>query len=280
MSLAFLFPGQGSQVKGMGTDVFHRYPELIEQANQELGYSLSDLCLEDAKEQLSQTQFTQPALFLVSFLEGKAKIDDGQIPDVAAGHSVGEFAALALAGCVSFLDGLRMVSKRGNIMSQVTGGGMAAVIGMEVEKIQSTLEQIGAEQVDLANFNSPGQVVISGPAAQIKTTLIPLKDAGARMVVPLKVSGAFHSRMMEEPAREFGKFLEEIRFSSPQFPVYSNVEAAPYSNGDAIAPLLVRQIHSSVRWTELITQMRKDGASEFLECGPGKVLTKLLKQIP
>ena len=229
MSLAFLFPGQGSQVKGMGTDVFHRYPELIEQANQELGYSLSDLCLEDAKEQLSQTQFTQPALFLVSFLEGKAKIDDGQIPDVAAGHSVGEFAALALAGCVSFLDGLRMVSKRGNIMSQVTGGGMAAVIGMEAEKIQSSLEQIGADQVDLANFNSPGQVVISGPAAQIKTTLAPLKDAGARMVVPLKVSGAFHSRMMEEPAREFGKFLEEIRFSSPQFPVYSNVEASPYS---------------------------------------------------
>jgi malonyl CoA-acyl carrier protein transacylase len=279
MSLAFLFPGQGSQAKGMGVDVFHRYPELIDQANQELGYSLSDLCLEDAKEQLSQTQFTQPALYLVSYLEGKAKIDDGQIPDFAAGHSVGEFAALALAGCVSFLDGLRMVSTRGNIMSQVTGGGMAAVIGMEVEKIQSSLEQIGADQVDLANFNSPGQVVISGPAAQIKTTLTPLKEAGARMVVPLKVSGAFHSRMMEEPAREFGKFLEEIRFSSPQFPVYSNVEAAPYSNGDAIAPLLVRQIHSSVRWTELITQMRMDGANEFLECGPGKVLTKLLRQI-
>jgi len=280
MSLAFLFPGQGSQVKGMGTDVFHRYPELIDQANQELGYSLSDLCLEDTKEQLSQTQFTQPALYLVSYLEGKAKIDDGQIPGFAAGHSVGEFAALALAGCVSFLDGLRMVSKRGNIMSQVTGGGMAAVIGMEAEKIQSSLEQIGADQVDLANFNSPGQVVISGPAAQIKTTLAPLKEAGARMVVPLKVSGAFHSRMMEEPAREFGEFLEEIRFSSPQFPVYSNVEASPYSDGDAIAPLLVRQIHSSVRWTELITQMRLDGANEFIECGPGNVLTKLLRQIP
>lgn len=280
MSLAFLFPGQGSQVKGMGTDVFHRYPELIDQANQELGYSLSDLCLEDANEQLSQTQFTQPALYLVSFLEGKAKIDDGQIPDIAAGHSVGEFAALALAGSVSFMDGLRMVSTRGNIMSQVTGGGMAAVIGMEVEQIQSSLEQIGADQVDLANFNSPGQVVISGPADQIKTTLTPLKEAGARMVVPLKVSGAFHSRMMEEPAREFGKFLDGIRFSSPKFPVYSNVEAAPYSNGDAIAPLLVRQIHSSVRWTELITQMRIDGANEFLECGPGKVLTKLLRQIP
>ena len=165
-----------------------------------------------------------------SFLEAQAKIDDGQSPDLAAGHSVGEFAALAIAGCVSFLDGLRMVSKRGEIMSQVTGGGMAAVIGLEVEKIQSSLDQIGADQVDLANFNSPGQVVISGPATQIQATLSPLKEAGARMVVPLKVSGAFHSRMMEEPAREFAKFLEGIDFSAPQFPVYSNVEASPYSN--------------------------------------------------
>ena len=280
MSLAFLFPGQGSQAVGMGTDVFSRFPELIAQANEELGYSLSDLCLKDPEGQLGQTQYTQPALYLSSFLEAQAKIDDGQSPDLAAGHSVGEFAALAVAGCVSFLDGLRMVSKRGEIMSQVTGGGMAAVIGLEVEKIQSSLDQIGADQVDLANFNSPGQVVISGPATQIQATLSPLKEAGARMVVPLKVSGAFHSRMMEEPAREFAKFLEGIDFSAPQFPVYSNVEASPYSNSGAIAPLLVRQIHNSVRWSELITRMRADGADEFVECGPGNVLTKLLRQIP
>ena len=193
MSLAFLFPGQGSQAAGMGADIFPRYEELVSQANNQLGYSLSQLCLEDPQNQLGQTQFTQPALYLASFLEAQAKIDEGQSPAMAAGHSVGEFAALAIAGAVTFLDGLRMVAKRGEIMSKVSGGGMAAVIGLDAEKITQTLKEIGADQVDLANFNSPGQVVISGPAAQIETTLGPLKDAGARMVVPLKVSGAFHS---------------------------------------------------------------------------------------
>jgi len=280
MSLAFLFPGQGSQATGMGADVFPRYEELVSQANNELGYSLSQLCLEDPDNQLGQTQFTQPALYLASFLEAQAKLDDGQSPAMAAGHSVGEFSALAVAGALTFLDGLRMVAKRGEIMSKVSGGGMAAVIGLDANKITQTLEEISADQVDLANFNSPGQVVISGPAAQIETTLSPLKDAGARMVVPLKVSGAFHSRMMEEPAREFGEFLKNFQFSTPQFPVYSNVEARPYADGGEIAPLLVKQIHSSVRWTELVTQMRTDGATDFVECGPGNVLSKLLRQIP
>ncbi len=280
MSLAFLFPGQGSQTAGMGSDVFERFPELVSQADEEVGYPLSSICLEDTNGVLGQTQYTQPALYLVSYLEALAKIEDGQSPTLAAGHSVGEFAALAVAGCVSYLDGLRMVAKRGEIMSQVSGGGMAAVIGMESDAIQSALGEIGADQIDLANFNSPGQIVISGPADQIERSLAPLKDAGARMVVPLKVSGAFHSRMMEGPAREFGEFLKDITFSDPRFPVYSNVDAAPCPDGAAIASLLVRQIHSSVRWTELITAMRADGADEFVECGPGNVLSKLLRQIP
>jgi len=280
MSLAYLFPGQGSQSVGMGSEVFSRFPALVTEAEEELGYSLSRICLDDPDGCIGQTQYTQPALYLVSFLEAQAKIEDGQSPALAAGHSVGEFAALAVAGCISFIDGLRMVAKRGEIMSEVTGGGMAAVIGLEADKLQSTLDQIGANLVDLANFNSPGQIVISGPASQIETTLAPLKDAGARMVVPLKVSGAFDSRMMESPASEFAKFLEGISFADPQFPVYSNVEALPYSGAGSIAPLLVKQIHSSVRWTDTITRMRNDGADEFVECGPGNVLTKLLRQIP
>ncbi len=280
MSLAFLFPGQGSQIKGMGTEVFIRFADLVEQANIELGYSLSDICLHDPDDQLGQTQFTQPALYLVSYLEAKKQVEDGPSPALAAGHSVGEFAALATAGCMSFLDGLRMVSKRGQIMSKVSGGGMAAVIGLDVEIIRATLTASGTDQIDLANFNSPGQIVLSGPANQIQSVLTPLKDAGARMVVPLKVSGAFHSRMMESPANEFARFLEGFTFSNPTFPVYSNVGASPYQNADSIAPLLVRQIHSSVLWSDTISQMRKDGADEFHECGPGNVLTKLLRQIP
>jgi len=280
MSLAFLFPGQGSQVKGMGTESFERFPELVRQADQELGYALSEICLHDESNQLGQTQFTQPALYLVSFLEAKSKMEDGLIPTAAAGHSVGEFAALATAGAISFLDGLKMVSKRGEIMSQVTGGGMAAVIGLDEEAIRKTLKQTEADQVDVANFNSPGQIVISGPESQIQMVLSPLKDAGARMVVPLKVSGAFHSRMMEVPAQEFEGFLGSFSFSAPTLPVYSNVKAAPYQNGEEIPHLLVKQIHNSVRWSETITQMRQSGTVEFTECGPGNVLTKLLRQIP
>lgn len=280
MSLAFLFPGQGSQVKGMGAEVFTRFPDLVNQADNEVGYSLSSICLEDLNDQLGQTQFTQPALYLVSYLEALSKLEDGASPSLAAGHSVGEFAALASSGAFSFLDGLRMVSKRGEIMAKVSGGGMAAVIGLDIEIIRSTLLNSGASQVDLANFNSPGQIVISGPASEIQSVLDPLKDAGARMVVPLKVSGAFHSRMMETPATEFSKFLEGFTFATPSFPVYSNVEACPYEDPDSIAPLLVRQIHSSVLWSETISKMRSAGADEFVECGPGNVLSKLLRQIP
>jgi malonyl CoA-acyl carrier protein transacylase len=165
-------------------------------------------------------------------------------------------------------------------MSKVSGGGMAAVIGMDADKITSVLEEQGADQIDLANFNSPGQIVISGPASQITQVLSPLKDSGARMVVPLKVSGAFHSRMMNEPAAEFAVFLQNFSFSLPQFPVFSNVEAQPYSSADAIPELLIKQIFSPVRWTDLIQGLRLKNIEEFIECGPGKVLTKLLRQIP
>ena len=157
---------------------------------------------------------------------------------------------------------------------------MAAVIGMDADKISNVLREEEAGEIDLANFNSPGQIVISGPASQISKVLSPLKVGGARLVVPLKVSGAFHSNLMREPAKLFSQFLEGFSFSSPEFPVFSNVEAKPYSSAEAIPELLVKQIFCPVRWTEVIQGLRGNGVAEFIECGPGNVLTKLLRQIP
>ena len=280
MSNAFLFPGQGSQSVGMGEEYFSRFPELVDQANQELGYSLDELCLRGPEDKLAQTEFTQPALYLTSYLAARSLIDDGTKPDMAAGHSVGEFAALAIAKAFSFLDGLKIVAQRGSIMSRVSGGGMAAVIGMEESTLRDVLLAKELNQIDLANFNSPGQIVISGEAEQIQLAVPIIKESGAKLVVPLKVSGAFHSRMMEDPAKEFESFLSDFSISTPQFPVYSNRQALPYPDAGSVKILLVEQMRNSVLWSSSITRMRQDGAEEFFECGPGKVLTKLLRQIP
>ena len=164
-------------------------------------------------------------------------------------------------------------------MSQVSGGGMAAVIALDAEKINEVFVDKGFTGIDLANFNSPGQIVISGPAAEISESLAPLKEAGAKLVVPLKVSGAFHSRMMEDPAIRFGEFLKDFSFQETKIPVYANVTAAPYPDNSSISETLIRQIHSPVRWSDTILAMRSAGADAFQECGPGKVLTKLLRQI-
>ncbi len=279
MSTAFLFPGQGSQKLGMGAELFDQFPEEVAKANEILGYSLSDLCLNGPEEKLGQTQYTQPALYFVSYLQAKVLTNPASAPKMAAGHSVGEFAALAHAGTFSFAEGLRMVAKRGEIMSKVKGGGMAAVIALDFCKIKEVLRSEGLSLIDLANFNSPGQIVISGPAKEVAQSLGPLKEAGAKLVVPLKVSGAFHSRMMKEPAHQFGEFLKEFSFLETSIPVYANVTAAPYTDSSSVAETLVLQMHSPVRWTETILAMRKAGAKTFEECGPGKVLTKLLRQI-
>lgn len=279
MSTAFLFPGQGSQIVGMGADLFDEFPQKVAEANEILGYSLSDLCMNGPDDQLGQTQHTQPALYLVSYLHAQSISNESGEAAMAAGHSVGEFAALAHAGAFTFADGLRMVAKRGEIMSQVSGGGMAAVIALDAEKIMEVFVGNGFTGIDLANFNSPGQIVISGPAAEISESLAPLKEAGAKLVVPLKVSGAFHSRMMEDPAIRFGEFLKDFSFQETKIPVYANVTAAPYPDNSSISETLIRQIHSPVRWSDTILAMRSAGADAFQECGPGKVLTKLLRQI-
>jgi len=175
MSTAFLFPGQGSQSSGMGTDLFPIFPELVEEANQVLGYSIEELCLAEDSSDLNLTNFTQPALYVVSCLSAKLKIQEGTLPSHAAGHSVGEFAALYSAGAFSFRDGLEMVAKRGEIMTKVSGGGMAAVIGLDSDSIKRVLLSEGADQIDLANYNSPGQIVISGDESQIAKVLAPIK---------------------------------------------------------------------------------------------------------
>jgi len=280
MSFAFIFPGQGSQLVGMGADLFPQFPSIVEEASSILGYSLEELCLKGPEERLNQTQFTQPALYSVSFLAYQAKLEEKCIPSVGAGHSVGEFAALASAGAFSFSDGLQMVAKRGEIMAEVKGGGMAAVIGLAPETIQAALADNQLDNIDLANFNSPNQTVVSGPALEISNAVQVLKDAGAKLVVPLKVSGAFHSRMMKAPSEEFAAYIEKFTFSLPKFPILANVNASLYSNEDEIASLLTRQIYSSVKWSETIQNIRKMGQEEFVECGPGNVLTKLLRQIP
>ena len=280
MSTAFLFPGQGSQSIGMGADLFPIFPELVEEADQILGYSIRDLCLAEDSFDLNLTNFTQPALYVVSCLSAKLKIQEGIVPSHAAGHSVGEFAALFTAGAFSFHEGLQMVAKRGEIMAKVSGGGMAAVIGLDSDAIEEVLLSEGADQIDLANYNSPGQIVISGDEAQISNVLAPLKEAGARMVVPLKVSGAFHSRLMMESANEFAEFISKFSIKLPSFPVVSNVNANAYSSAASISELLVKQIYSPVRWTDVIQGIRENGVDNFVECGPGNVLTKLLRQIP
>ena len=190
-----------------GERPFERFPTLVEEANETLGYSLDQLCIDGPEEKLGQTQFTQPALFVVSFLNALAKIEEGQYPDMCAGHSVGEFAALATAKAFTFSDGLKMVAKRGEIMSAVSGGAMAAVIGLDAEVLSTTLKNQSLNQIDLVNFNSPGQIVISGPETEVLSSLDPIKRSGAKLVVPLKVSGAFHSWMMAEPSDSFASFL-------------------------------------------------------------------------
>jgi malonyl CoA-acyl carrier protein transacylase len=283
--LAFVFPGQGSQKKGMGQGLFdevREYAEVEDEVDAILGYSMRELCLEDPESRLKDTRYTQPALYVVNALHGYKAMAEGARPDRLAGHSLGEYNALLAAGVFDFLTGLRLVQKRGALMARATGGGMGAVIGLDPDAIAAVLRDNGLAGIDVANYNSPTQTVISGPLDELGQVGPLLQAAGARMYMPLPVSAAFHSRYMVEAANEFADFLAPMTFAAPAIPVVANVTAERYPSDDASAAaksLLVRQISHSVQWTQSVRRLVADGVDAFREVGPGNVLTKLVQQI-
>lgn len=278
MTRIVIFPGQGAQSRGMGAALFDKYPKLIREADDILGYSIRSLCLEDPDKRLEETSFTQPALYVVSALSYLQKQESGLAPTYAAGHSLGEYNALFAAGAFDFQTGLRLVQKRGQLMGRARGGGMAAVIGLSAEAIQQVLKREGLTGVDIANFNTPSQLVISGPKEEVVKAEAPLLAAGARHFVLLRVGAAFHSRYMVEAEKEFSAFLSQFRFAPLRFPVFSNVHALPY-DAERIHETLAAQISRPVRWGEIVRRLLSLEGAEFVEVGPGNVLTGMLRKI-
>ena len=271
-----MFPGQGSQHTGMGTELFHLFPQYVECANDILGYDIVDLCLHNNINLLQQTNYTQPALFVVNALSYLKHIQEKSIPDIVLGHSLGEFNALFAAGVFDFEAGLQLVQKRGQLMSNCVGGGMAAVIGLFYEEVEKILLNNSLD-LDIANINSASQIVISGQASTIEQAAVLFEDEFATYIT-LKVSGAFHSRYMKSTQQAFLTFAEKFKFNSPEKVVISNVTALPHIEG-SILDLLVEQITKPVKWYESISYLLERGECSFVELGPGKVLTNLLKGI-
>lgn len=281
---AYVFPGQGAQFVGMGKDLYDNFPkakELFDQANEILGFNITDIIFNGTDEDLKQTKVTQPAVFLHSVIRAICLGDDFK-PEMVAGHSLGEFSALVAAGVLSFEDGLRLVSKRALAMQvacELQPSTMAAVLGLEDEKVVEVLKSITNEVVVAANFNCPGQLVISGSVAGVEQACEALKNAGAKRALPLKVGGAFHSPLMEPAREELAKAIEEKNFSSPKCPIYQNVVAHAVTEPQEIKKNLIAQLTAPVRWTECVRAMISDGATLFTEVGPGTVLQGLVKKI-
>lgn len=274
-----MFPGQGAQYKGMGAELFDAYPDLLEEADDILGYSVRALCLDDPGRRLIDTRFTQPAIFVVSALAHRRYLDDGGAAgDVCIGHSLGEYSALHAAGMLGFADALRLVQRRGALMADIHGGAMCAVIGLEMAPLDALLADSGLA-VDIANHNSFQQIVLSGPQSDIEQAqaLLGRRHPECR-VVRLRVSGAFHSRMMQPAAQQFEASLDTTPFSAPAAEVIANCSVAAYTRANA-ASLLARQLVSPVRWLETIEHLLDRGAADFVELGPGEVLGRLLAEI-
>lgn len=283
---AFVFPGQGSQFVGMGKDLYENNAlakELFDKADEILGFKITDIMFAGTDEQLKETKVTQPAVFLHSVISALCLGDEFK-PAMVAGHSLGEFSALVASGALSFEDGLKLVAARANAMQKAcekNPGTMAAIIALPDETVEQVCDEVSKEGkvVVAANYNCPGQLVISGEKEAIAEACEKLKAAGAKRALPLAVGGAFHSPLMQPAKDELQAAIEKTQFSAPKCPVYQNVDAKPHTDPKEIQANLIAQLTSPVRWTKSVQNMIADGADDFTECGPGKALQGMIRRI-
>lgn len=281
MKKAYVFPGQGSQFTGMGKDLYEnseRAKALFDKANEILGFSITDIMFEGSAEELKQTKVTQPAVFLHSVILAEVL---GVEPQAVAGHSLGEFSALVVAGALSFEDGLRLVAKRAMAMQkccEAQPGAMAAILALEDEVVEQICDQTEGVVV-AANYNCPGQLVISGASESVDAACEKLKAAGALRALRLPVGGAFHSPLMEAAREELEQAIAEVEFHTPKCPIYQNVDAKPQSDPEQIKQNLIAQLTAPVRWTQIMREMVADGVDSFVELGPGAVLQGMIKKL-